>query len=756
MSLPQPEVTLDGSCAVIYNNVLYSYSSAAFQSLSLDAGAEWTTLESGEPVEKGVCVGSTSSDAGLYIVGGTSSNSSYPGLQKYTYATGKWESIEPVVAVTQSRIYHSAVYLADSDLILVYAGSQDGVKDLSTQTFTISAAAPYSVLSYPSVAPPATAPILLPWSSSQAVMIGGDSTNTKVYLFDPTRVRTDADGSQHAGTWYDSNSTLATAIVKDSSIVKGALMTGDDGSKHLFTFDPSVAPNTVERIMLLDGSGNAISSSAALRRALDADDWPSYNSSLAPDTTRGEYSLSQGSGGTVVLSGGNDQNILDMFDCETNSWENATEVLVGVKVKNNSETASSSITSSSSSSTSTSSLASSASATASTTASTTDSASPAAVTTDSATTTTAAALVSTGMKPTTILGIALGCIFGCAIILIALLCCLRRRKAQKTHAEVGRARRASGMPQQPPPEYLAQDMAKATGPFIPGHGQQDSASSFSSMAILMGKASKPAVTPPVNRKPSKASKRSSTSSILNKQFKATIGRPSPIPEPEIEYPDYPISYAVPDEKPPQIPPPTTTRVQPRAAPDASRDDGMRRSSGWNRYWSGGSTLNAMGFGSGVPQNRETQASESSNYTDLHRMTQDSATVPPLHVDDPKPAFHSVHSASPTVSFFANEIREGQSVEIERPPSSSDSSGYSSGIPPSVRDSWDPTAAKKSWGGQVRAPSSTYSQSIYPTALGAPGNASRPPTGVSRQPQLAKASTSTDMSWLNLGETGQQR
>jgi uncharacterized membrane protein len=720
---------------VLFNNTLYSYTSSAFQSLTLDTGAKWIPLDTGESVTNGVCVGTSS---GLFIVGGTSSNSSYQGLQKYTYATGKWESITPPVHVTQSRVYHSAVYLPDSDLILVYAGSQDGNNGLSTQTYTIGASAPYDVLSYESNgAPPTTAPILLQWSSSTAVMIGGDSTNTKVYLFTPCPT---------SRCWYDSNSTLSTGITKGSSLVKGALMSGDDGSKQLYTFDPSVSPNAVERIMLWSGSGAAVANSAPLRRDLDASNWPSYNSSGAPTATRGDYSLAYDSTGMVVLSGGNSDSILDVFDARQNSWDNATSMLTGVNVKSDSEstssvTASSTITSATSST----SVTSATSSISGTSSSVTTSTAAAASTTAAAATNTATELVSTGMKPTTILGIALGCIFGCAFLLIALLCCLRRKKQKKLYIDAGRARRASGMPEQPPPDYLAADMGKATGGFIPGHSQQDSQSSFSSMAILMGKTQKPAI----NRKPSKSSKRSSAGSMLNKQFKSTIGRPSPIPEPEIEYADaYP-------EKPPIIPPPAApTRVQPRAAPDPTRDDGVRRSSGWNRYWSAGSTLNALGFGSGGPQQRDTQVSSSSNYTDMHRMTQDSATVPPLHVDEPKPSFHSVNSASPTVSFFANEIREGQSVEIERPVSTSNSSsGYSSGIPPSVHDSWDPTSAKKSWG-PLRAPSSIYSQSIYPTALGTPGNLSRPPTGVSQQPQLAKASTSTDMSWLNLGESGQ--
>ncbi|KAH6660006.1 hypothetical protein BKA67DRAFT_653207 [Truncatella angustata] len=726
MPLPQPNSTLTGACSVIYDNVLYAYSPEAFQSLALEEGAKWETLTDGESVQGGVCVGSTPADpsqAGLYIVGGTSTDPNYRGLQKFTYSTGKWDAITPQVAVTQSRIWHSATYLNGSDTILVYAGSQDGAKFISTQTFTIGASEPYGVSAYESNAPPVIAPILLPWSDTDAVMVGGESTNTKVMLFNPDK------------HWYDSGASLATPIVQDTTVVKATLVTGDDGSKHLYTFDASTSPNTVNRTVLWDGNGAPVVSSVpirgagsdAARRALDASDWPTYNASLAPESSRSEYSLASDNSGTVVMSGGNDDDVLCMFNGKTNSWQNATALLVGGTVRSESEPKTTSSVSPTTMATST----------------------LAAAATQSATTDIAAAAASSssGLPPTSILGIALGVIFACAIMLIALLFLMKRKRQKQAHVSAGHARRDSGMPEKR--EYLPRDIAQATGPFFPGHAQQDSQSSFSSMAILMGKAQKPAQT--LNRKASKDSRRSSASSILNRQFKATIGRPSPIPEPEFESDVLPIA----EEKagPVNV---ATSQVKPRVPPIPDREDGTRRSSGWNRYWSGGSTLNMIGFGN-APSRRETQASEqSSHYSDMHRMTQDSATVPPLHVAEGRPSFSRVHSNSPTVSYFSNNIKEGQSAALERPVSNVSSSGYSSGIPASVHEQWDPTMAKKAWG-EDRAPSSVYTQSIYPTALGAPGT-SRPTTdvtGVSHQPQLTMASTS-DMSWLNLGENAHKR
>ncbi|KAK6842094.1 pre-mRNA splicing factor CLF1 [Apiospora arundinis] len=186
MPLPKPAVSLSGACSVIHDNTLYEYSSQGLQSLVLEEKEVWKRLSNGTAVDGGVCVGSTPKDASkaaLYIVGGTSTDPSYKGLQKFTYSTGKWETINSTVLDIKSRLWHSAVYLNASDSILVYAGAQDGTKHMSSQTFTVEASEPYTVLSWESSAPPAIAPILLQWSEAQAVMVGGDAANTKVMLF---------------------------------------------------------------------------------------------------------------------------------------------------------------------------------------------------------------------------------------------------------------------------------------------------------------------------------------------------------------------------------------------------------------------------------------------------------------------------------------------------------------------------------------------------------------------------------------------
>ncbi|KAI5920004.1 hypothetical protein F4810DRAFT_451623 [Camillea tinctor] len=714
MSAPQPPVALTGSCSVIFNNTLYSYSSSAFQSLALEEGAAWETLPDGHSVTGGVCVGTTpkdSSNAALFVVGGKSSSSDYPGLQKFTYATKKWETLTPQVLVTQDRVYHSAAYINSSDSILVYSGSTDGQPNLSSQTFAITASEPYNVLAYQSsISPPGVAPVLLPWSETQVAMIGGNPTNTKVMLFDAS------------SSWSDSGVTLAEPLPKNTTLVKAAIMQGDDGSKHLYTFDPTTSPNTVNRTVLIDANGAPVTNSAPItnkvasrdvigQRDLTTANWPEYNSTLAPSSTRSDYSLASDSNGLIVMSGGNEDDVLTIFNGKENSWMNTTAMF-------GSDSNQISIQSEPTSTTSTSST----------------------VPTASSSTVAAAASPNSsdeyGISPTTLLGVVLGVVLGIAAILIVLLMVIRHKRKKQAGAEAGQARGPSSDIDDK--SFIQQNIQPPATGYFQGHKQQGSAGSFSSMAILMGKAQQPAMT--------NDAKRNSTSSVFSKQFKSTISRPQLQSKPDTTFL---ATRDVPREEKGVSFTADTNDPKPRTRASPEEDGTTRRSSGWNRYWStGGNSLNILGFNNGENGRRDTSAS--SFYSDKNRMTQDSATVPALQVEG-RPSFSHVHSASPTVSEYNPSVPE-MSGQIERPVSAVSSIGYSSGIPASVHDEWDATS-KKPWGSE-RAPSSAYSQSVvgpsgtYPTALGPP--ASRPPTGLSTQPQLAKASTS-DMSWLNLGD-----
>lgn len=259
------------------------------------------------------------------------------------------------------------------------------------------------------------------------------------------------------------------------------------------------------------------------------------------------------------------------------------------------------------------------------------------------------------------------------------------------------------------------------------------------MAILMGRMNQ---QKGLSRKGSNDSRASIVSH--HRQFKSTIGKPIPRDDSQPILGERGVTFD------PNVPEP-----QPRSrnlVPEGQ--DGTRRSSGWNRYWSGGSSLQILGFGG--KRNTAASGDSSSQYSQTSdrnpRATQDSATVPPLNFEA-RTAMNRVNSGSPVVTGGANKLpfSEGLSGTIERPTSRGSSAGYSSGIPDSINEIWDPTTAgnTKSWG-HDRAPSSAYGSGFN---FGQPTKdaSKEPPSGVSSQPQLAMASKSSDMSWLNLGD-----
>ncbi|KAK3334814.1 hypothetical protein B0H65DRAFT_333206 [Neurospora tetraspora] len=782
MTLPEPEVPLTNACAVIFDNTLYTYSADAFQSLQLSPGAKWKKLEQGEKVTGGVCVDATTGTAAtssLFIVGGKGQTEGYQGIQKYTYSTGKWESLQLPAPVTQDRLLHGAVYLNATDSILVYAGNQDGSTGPSTQTYAIGASAPHDVRSFEANVPPAVNPILLPWSDSEAVMVGGSTANKQVMLFKPET------------GWRDSGATLAAPI---ASAIKAALVRGDDGSQNLFTFDMTQSPNVVQRILLTTGPEQPIQnagpatkrdvtaeeeeqSTSEKRNVLNVLTWPQYNATLAPTSTRSNYAIAQAPNGMVVFVGGNSEEPLGMFNAKTNSWYNTTDMLVDQKVSVADFT--SSITSETSIATST---------TASQTTSTSLAKSEAPTTLVTATPTTASsvspvsaatAAVSSSAESSNhsksntniILAAVLSSIFGLAIVLFAIYFYIKRKGRKQARNQTGRARSGSGGPYNEKAGYGFPPDTK--GPFRGhGHQAQDSFGSMSSLAMIGGGTNqqKPGRSSP-GRKLSISNgfgRRNSDDSTF-KAFKSTISRPIPVsqtvsPEP----PENP--FLAPHEKEVSFAP-TPAQPMPRnPAAAANVDPETRRSSGWNRYWSGGSALNVIGLGNNtnsavvnqVSQRTTVVSDVSSHYSQhtQHRMTQDSATVPPLQVYEPRVSFtfNRVNSGSPTIAHrdHHDEKRyEGMSGQIEMPrPVSgvSSLSGYSSGIPASVHDTWDPTEFTKPWGAD-RAPSSAYSASIYTTPLAPAG---RVPSQLAQQQRVPSRPPQQqvvrdDISWLNLGE-----
>ncbi|PHH64545.1 hypothetical protein CDD81_4324 [Ophiocordyceps australis] len=747
MPVPKPPASLDNSCSVIHDNTLYVYSPDAFLSIRLEDGASWNKLPMGVKVTGAVCVGTTPPDdkeASFFVVGGEGPSEEYTGLQKFVYSTGKWTTVTPSELVTKHRKWHSATYIKANNAILVYAGSQDGINGPSGQTFTIEASEPYKVQGYEATAPPAVSPVLLDWSAADAALIGGgtDARNRIVHLFNP------------AARWRDSGASLAQPLLQDTSVQRAALIDGADGSKSLYIFDLSQSPNLVTRFVLQDAKGVPVHDSVPIvssapkkgdskvPRDLTMDKWPEYNATLAPKAIRRNFAMAQGPNGMVVFSGGSPDSPLAIFDAKENGWVDPAAVF---SAKDQTALATPSKSSTSSTSTSSSSSTSSTSITTSTNladvSSTSQSVLPSATTSDEA-----AALGqhdnNSNLSPNSILGITLGSILGLLALLGIVLFCLRRRKKRHSHTEAGQKSKAAGEK-----DNLTKRDVKSKSPGqYRRHYPQTSQESYSSMAILMGRVGKDGTA--LTRKASNGTNRSSVSS-LHKQFKSTISKPIPqtTSQPALGVnDDRGVVFA-----------PSVAKPRPRNGPTEAQE-GIRRSSGWNRYWSGSSALQVLGFGSGK---RDTVSSgQSSRYSEATssnimpggnnlRTTQDSATVPVLDFGG-RPEVNNVNSRSPVVSHYPNIHSEGYAGKIERHLSES-TSGYTSGVPESINEAWDYEEADRAWNAdRVLAQGQQAAGPAVPGTSFAPPPR-QPPTGVSRQPQLATAAKSSDMSWLNLGE-----
>ncbi len=289
-----------------------------------------------------------------------------------------------------------------------------------------------------------------------------------------------------------------------------------------------------------------------------------------------------------------------------------------------------------------------------------------------------------------------------------------------------------------------------SGRKYPGHEQQASHGSFSSMAILMGK-----VSHKRGSEKGSSSFGSNSSSQFDKKYKTTISNPipqepAPGPSPVPVQVSRGISF---HEEPIPV---TTSRPPP--AGNAPRGS-TRRSSGWNRYWSGGSALNVLGFGSKRTTFEGTDRYSDSHYSEQRlpsQITQKSATVPPLKIGVFGEQLNRVASGSPTVSYSGNfplSREKSVSAQIERPGSTSTVSSYndrhdafSSGIPASIneQDSWSPVRGDRSVSG--------YSASIYTSNPPRDTIAANPRDTRFQMPPPIRpdANHNSDMSWLNLG------
>ena len=648
MGVPKPTYPLSGHCSIVHDGTLYVYSPAGFQSLDLTEGAKWKTLPMDISLTGAQCVKAGKGEtAMLYVVGGsanaTAADWSYPGLMGYSIAQKKWDWIRPETWVTQNRQNHGAIYLEDAQSILVYAGSQTtGDITPSTQTFQISTVSPYRVSSQPDVqAPPSFRPMLLPWDSNRAVMVGGGPTNKAVWTFGAVE------------GWLDLGVGLLEPITNQDA-VQGTVVSGTDGSKILETFDMSVNPNKVTRTALLKQGGTVASPGMTVgdkkAKRVTIQNWPQYNGTLAPTVARTGYSLASGDDDLVVVTGGSDVDPLCIFDQQDNAWVNATELFQGKQQQ---------------------SVLLPTTSTSSTIPSPTASSSPSATAAGIA-----PAASSNKDKMLTVLGATLGAIFGIAILLILILFCLKQRKSKKTQPqETGYIEKDRLSFADRGTEYMTEAGGSVGQKFAEVNASQ------TSLAIVSGR------TP--GHKKGMASD-SSTSGLVKKT--SPLGYSEPVELSKFDLKPEPMAATMVRQNSGRAPP------QPRvAAANLSRS----RSSGWSRYFANNEATNLAQ----MPADRSTYASERTStgshsmYTDSRMYSQPPQAVAPLDI----PRFdgqriNKVAKGSPTLGNSQENLAGPAMLPMQAELARANSNGSThSGISHDDRfmrspvDSWSPVS-----------------------------------------------------------------
>lgn len=412
MTVPEPPIELKGHCSVISGNTLYAFSSKGFVSIPLEVNGNWTILNPGVPVSDPVCLkggieGSENADEALYVLGGTATtaDSTYSGLQRFSFKDQTWQKLGSGATSMSERTGHGAAFVASGSSIIVYAGWNQGAGTNtypSAYTVLISTKAPYFIKSELSQeASSLDNPQLLPLNSTHVGMFGGDG-NHAVYTY-----------SVGPG-WVRSPVSLPTAISTSTPLT---LLSGSGEGKVLEFFNMDASPNTVTNYEIFNSDGKPQSPAVVVRSSSQkrsTGNYPTYNDTFAPANKWSDYALAQGNNGLVVLSSGQSNDSLAIFNQTSNSWVNSTELFQGKSIQHvlTANTTSSTIMTP--------------------TATPTPSASTSASATPSSTTTAAAAANDgshTDIK--LIIGAVLGSVCGVIIILLVLLWLLKRERTRR-------------------------------------------------------------------------------------------------------------------------------------------------------------------------------------------------------------------------------------------------------------------------------------------------------------------------------------
>ncbi|KPI41812.1 uncharacterized protein AB675_5325 [Cyphellophora attinorum] len=415
MPAPTPPKSVKGSCSVINGDTLYVFSPDAFQSIQLQDNSTWQELDSGVSVTGGACVTATidnSDNQALYVIGGTtnSSTSGYSGLQRFSFDDNSWETVQLPSDVMRNRLRHGANFIPRDKKLVVYGGSAiQGYTGASSETFTIDLQPPYPVAGYSSnSAPPASRPFIMPWGDDSVVYTGGSSTNRKIYTFTA------------GGGWVEFKLDLPQPLPDPSVAQVSMFNLAADAFEDMQVIQMGQEPIGVTSYVILgpgaqppatvETIGAATPPSVLAARQESLSNYPAYNGSSVPSTTRTDFSSAQGNNGILALVGGDDDGSVTFFSQADNTWVAAEQVLGDAPQ----QVIQPSTTAPSSSSTT-----------------------PTATRTSSPSATSAAANKNdgNGSRTWTILGGVLGGLCGLVAILIIILLCIRNKRREKKRAE---------------------------------------------------------------------------------------------------------------------------------------------------------------------------------------------------------------------------------------------------------------------------------------------------------------------------------
>ncbi|EFR03672.1 hypothetical protein MGYG_06668 [Nannizzia gypsea CBS 118893] len=318
MPSPKPPFELKDHCTLIHQNVLYVYSPAGFMSLALEPNAKWSKLAVGRSVTGASCFkGPTDGDMNnpaFFVVGGTGGPDDYLGVQSYSFLDKKWRFPSLDGNNLKNRVNHDAVFIESQSSILVFAGSTNGNPTPSTETFMISMSPNlYHIESRGGPVAPSTKPVLLPWGKDTVLLIAGSGDN-KVYQF--------KDNAWHM---FDYALESPIADPTNTPIIANPYI---DGNMALQVFDLAASPITVR-------TDNLVPPGAPHRRSIHSrhhnhvnsiiqkrDSYPAYNSTLAPTGSRTGASIASDPGynNRVVISGGNSEEPIVIFNQDDNAW----------------------------------------------------------------------------------------------------------------------------------------------------------------------------------------------------------------------------------------------------------------------------------------------------------------------------------------------------------------------------------------------------------------------------------------------------